>query len=458
MYISENEFMMNHGIAWWKTAKIYELYVDKFAGDFRGLTEKLDYLSNLGINTVHILPHYPSPMIDDGYDITDYRNVRPELGTLADMQEFVATARKRGIHVILDMVLNHVSSSHPWFIEARSSRTNPKRDYFLWSDTGSEYALSSNMFPDIKERNWIPNPQTGDFYFATFYPEQPDLNWDNPDVIEGMLANIDFWADMGVDGFRLDAACFLIKRDGTTCKGLPETHAMIKMIRHHLDEKYSAGIILLGEAAQSIEDSIAYFGNGDECHMMYHFPLMTEMWLALRHNDLSHVEQMVRQSFDIPPNCAWATFLRNHDEIELRILPSQDVRTDLISFLDPKKEYLCNQGQGTSMRIASVFDGDKEKILGALRLLFETPGTPIMYYGDEIGMKNLPPDKNIKDTRKFVRGAFDWNAADQQMNDPDSLLSHVRMLLMYTEGRQTQQFYITDYDHTGTQNLRPSIN
>lgn len=423
-----NEAKRGEAQYWWKNATIYELYVDKFAGDFKGLTTKLDYLVSLGINTLHILPHYPSPMIDEGYDITDYRNVRPELGTLDDMRECIAQAKARGIHIILDMVLNHVSSQHPWFIAARSSKDDPKRGYFLWSETGTEYPDSLNAFPDIKPSNWIADPLTGDFYFATFYPEQPDLNWDNPEVVEGMLANMDFWAEMGVDGFRLDAACFLIKRAGTNCKGLPETHAMIKRIRKHLDEKYPRGVVLLGEAAQSIEETKAYFGDGDECQLMYNFPLMAEMWLSLKDGNPSAARRMSELSNGIPETCEWATFVRNHDEIELRFLESAEVRSGLLDFLDPAKEYLFNKGVATSKRIASIFT-DKKDMLAAFELLYALPGAPVMYYGDEIGMRNLPVMVGIVDTRKYVRGPFDWVEAERQEEDPSSLLVEVRRVI-----------------------------
>ncbi len=413
---------------WWKEAKIYELYVDKFAGNFTGLAAKVDYFTALGVNTLHILPHYPSPMIDEGYDIKDYHNVRAELGTLDDLRDCLAILHAHGIRVIFDFVLNHVSVEHPWFIEARSSKDNPKRNFFLWSATGKEYAQALNAFPDVKPSNWVANPATGDFYYATFYPEQPDLNWDNPEVVEAMLANMDFWADLGADGFRLDAACYLIKRDGTICKGLPETHAMIKHIRRHLDEKYPRGVILLGEAAQSVEETKLYFGNGDECQMMYHFPLMAEMWLALCHKDASPVKQMIDSSFDIPENCQWAVFLRNHDEIELRFLASPAVRAELLEFLDPEHKYLFNKGAATSERIASVFH-NRADLRRAFELLYSTPGAPIMYYGDEIGMQNLPLQSGIIDTRKYVRGAFDWAEAEREVVDPASLFNEVATLI-----------------------------
>lgn len=417
---------------WWKKAKIYELYVDKFAGDFRGLTQRLDYFTQLGINCLHILPHYPSPMVDQGYDICDYRNVRDTLGSLDDFKMFIEAAHEKGIRVIGDMVLNHTSSEHPWFQEARSSKNNPKRDYYLWSETGTEYEQSLNMLSDLKGSNWIKNTVTSDYYFASFYPEQPDLNWANPEVVKEMYAVMDFWADQGIDGFRLDAVPFLRKIGGTSCVGLPETHAIIKGIRAHLDEKYPRGVILLGEVGLGGEDIVreiqSYFGNGDECHMMYHFPLMAELWLALQRKDRTGVDEMVRASFDIPTNCQWGVFLRNHDEIELRFISSQETRGTLLAFLDLEGDYLFNKGQTTAKRNASILESE-ERILEAFDLLYSLPGAPIMYYGDEIGMKNLPLSADVADMRQYVRGEFDWKEADKQMADAASLLSKVMALI-----------------------------
>lgn len=412
---------------WWKNAHIYELFVDKFAGDFKGLMRHLDYFTLLGVDTLHILPHYPSPMIDDGYDLTDYRDVRPELGTLDDMKEFIAAAKAKGIRIIIDFVLNHVSVEHPWFIEARSSRTSQKRDFFLWSETAVEYTGAVNAFPDIKSSNWIVNPQTEDYYFATFYPEQPDLNWDNPEVVREMLAHMDFWCALGVDGFRLDAVPYLIKRDGTNSKGLPETHLIIKQIRAHLESAYPE-VILLAEAHQSVAETKTYFGDGDECHMAYHFPLTEVMLLALSQGDLSLARPMIDESFDIPANCQWAVFLSNHDQMSFSTLPPE-VSSKLVDFLDPKHEYQFNNGQHTSMRLASAFHLDRAKLHQAFLLLYSTPGAPIMYYGDEIGMQNLPIAPGIFDTRKYVRGAFDWKEAERQIADPGSLFYEVATLI-----------------------------
>lgn len=412
---------------WWKRARIYELYIDKFAGDINGLVARLDYFTLLGIDCLHILPHYPSPMIDDGYDVANYRDVRRELGTLDDFAALVEAAHSRGIRIIIDFVLNHVSDQHPWFAEARMSRDNLKRDFFLWSDTGEEYPDGVNAFPDIKSANWIRNEATADYYYATFYPEQPDLNWDNPEVMREMMDAMDFWCARGVDGFRIDAASHLIKREGTTSKGLPETHEVLKKIRAHLEKNYS-DVILLAETHESVELMRQYFGNGDECHMVYHFGLMEQMWLALERNNPSLAETMAHASFAIPDNCQWATFLRNHDEISLTTLDKAE-RKELVDFLDPEHSHMFKKMGATSMRLASVFRGDRAKIVDALKLFYSLPGSPVMYYGDEIGMLNLSLQPGIVDTRKYVRGVFDWQEADRQIADPHSLFHEVAALI-----------------------------
>lgn len=412
---------------WWKKAKIYELYVDKFAGNFKNLTTQLDYFTRLGVNALHVLPHYPSPMQDGGYDVMDYLNVRPELGTLDDFDTLVKAAHEKGIRVIVDMVLNHVSEHHPWFIEARSSKDNSKRDYFLWSETAAELATAWNAPSGFKDSNWIRNEATNDFYYATFYPYQPDLNWDNENVFDAMMANIDFWADRGVDGFRLDAALALVKRDIEDSRGLPETHALIKRIRAHLDAKYDGNVILLAEAHQETNRLKQFFGNGDECHLVYHFPMMETLFLALMFGEHERADAMIEESSGIPENCAWANFLRNHDEVSLSTLPLIR-RTTLISLLDPKGEYLFNRGQVTAVRLANIFP-DIERRLEALRLLYSLPGASIMYYGDEIGMRNLPREHGVVDTRVFVRGPFDWEEARKQMADPDSPFSRTAAIV-----------------------------
>ena len=412
---------------WWKSAKIYELYVDAFAETFAGLAGRLPYFTQSGINCLHLLPHFPSGMIDGGYDVTDYRAVRSELGTFDECMEFIKEAHEQGIRVIIDFVLNHTSEQHPWFIEARSSRDNPKRDFYLWSTSSKKFGGATNAFPDIKSQNWIPNPATDDLYFATFYPQQPDLNWDNPQVFDEMAANMEFWAAHGVDGFRLDAAAHLIKREGTTSRGLPETHQILKRIRARLEANYPE-LILLAEAAQDIGSSKSYFGDGDECHLVYNFPLMERMWLALVDGNRAPLDAAIVESAAIPENCEWATFLRNHDELSLGTL-TFDERHRIIEAIDPKHEYLFNKGEATSMRIASALHGNTKKILDGMKLLYSTPGAPVMYYGDEIGMRNLPIGDLLIDSRRSVRGTFDWDAAHEQSKDPDSLLNQISQMI-----------------------------
>jgi maltose alpha-D-glucosyltransferase / alpha-amylase len=424
---SYNLSVMNARTHWWKNAKLYELYVDAFAGRFAGLAEHLPYFTQLGINCLHILPHFPSPMIDDGYDVADYRGVRAALGTIDDCTRCIEKAHRRGIRVIIDFVLNHTSDRHPWFVEARSSRDNPKRDFYLWSASGTDLAGAVNAFPDFKSQNWIPDPATGDYYFATFYPQQPDLNWDNPQVFEEMLANMEFWATRGVDGFRLDAAPHLVKREGTTSKGLPETHQLLKRIRRKLETKYP-DVILLAEAVEDIEPSKEYFGAGDECHMVYNFSLAAHLWLTLCDGSRSSLDAALARSCGIPESCQWATFLRNHDQLALDTLSSEE-RRRLNDFLDPKHEYLFNKGEATCMRIASALHGDIERILDAIDLLYGLPGAPIMYYGDEIGIQNIPVRDLERDTRRYVRGPFDWKTANAQLKDPASLLSRVSRII-----------------------------
>ncbi len=417
---------------WWKSAKIYELYIDKFAGDIQGLIANLDYFTKLGVNALHILPHYPSPMVDDGYDITDYRGVREDLGTLDDFQQLITAAHDKGIRIIVDFVCNHTSDQHEWFIKARSSRDNPWRQFYLWSETGREFALASNGMSDVKPSNWIWNEATKDYYYATYYPNQPDLNWDYPAVYEEMIAIMKYWADMGVDGFRLDAIPNLIKRDGTRCRGLPETHALIKRLRHRLEEGYP-NTILIAEARSDIATMKEYFGNGDECHMAYHFLLMEEMWAAIYRGNTERLKKIIEDSLTIPENCQWAIFLRNHDELALGMIEPEEHEA-LLKFLDSESKFLFKQKR-TSVRLGHVFKGDREKTMDALRMLYTLPGAPIMYYGDEIGMQNLDHDPSIVDSRKYVRGRFDWDNAKRQLDDPESLLTAVSKLLQETNAQ-----------------------
>lgn len=434
---------------WWKNAIIYEVYVDKFAGNFRGMTEKLDYLKNLGINCIWLLPHYPSPMFDDGYDVSDYLAIRSDLGTLEDFRHFIDEAHSMGIRTIIDFVLNHVSIEHPWFKEASSSVDNPKRNYFMWSKTGKEFSQAYNPFSHITESNWVFNDKTEDYYFATFFKEQADLNWDNPEVFNEALKIIDFWAKLGINGFRLDAIGHLIKREGTDCRHLPETHQIIKKLRIYLDKNYPE-VIFLAEAGGRTEETIKYFGGsahstvaqggelvestgspqvpGDECHMVFHFGLMSNIYLALKRNDFSLIQRVINSSSKIPENCQWATFISNHDEVTFTPL-NESEREELLVWLDPEGKYSFRGGKGVSMRLATIFKGNKEKILDVFKILFGSPGSPVIYYGSEIGMKNLDLPNPPRDTRKYVRGPFDWQEAERQMKDRDSLLNSLRSIV-----------------------------
>lgn len=417
---------MNSGL-WWKDAIIYEVYVDKFAKNFRGMARKLPYLKNLGVNCVWLLPHYPSPMVDGGYDVSDFMNVREELGTLEDFKNFTKTAHRAGIWVIVDLVLNHVSIQHPWFIEAASSLDNPKRNYFLWSKTGEEFSGAYNPFSHMTAGNWILNEKTGDYYFATFFKEQADLNWDNPAVFAEITKIIDFWTNLGVDGFRLDAAGHLIKREGTDCRHLPETHLVIKNLRKRLNSNHP-GVIMLAEAGGRFDETVKYFGDGDECHMVFHFELMSKIYLSIKRSDSSIVRNVIKKSAGIPKNCQWATFISNHDEITFTPLLENE-RLEILNWLDPEGKYSFRGGRGTSMRLATVFSGDQEKILGAFEILFGFPGAPVIYYGSEIGMKNLELLEPPRDTRFYVRGEFDWGEAGRQEKDPGSLLNRLKKLI-----------------------------
>ncbi|MDO8523076.1 MAG: alpha-amylase family glycosyl hydrolase [bacterium] len=409
---------------WWKNAVIYELYVDKFAGNFTGLTGKLDYLKNLGINCVHILPHYPSPMVDDGYDVSDYKGVRAELGTIEDFKNFATTAHKEGIKIIVDLVLNHASASHPWFLEAHRNKNAGTRELFLWSAGGKEFPLAINVFSQVKPKNWIFNKDTGDYYFSTFYPDQADFNWQNPEVLSRFLDIMDFWVSMGADGFRLDAAPYLIKKEGTDCKGLPEVHEILMKLRSHIDKNYPE-VVLLAEVHDTLYKMKEYFDDGVECHLTYNFYLNERMMLAFKREDSSIVDEAVKECFGIPENTAWANFLRNHDEISMAGLSAEESK-EIISKFDPEEKYRFEAY--TAMRLASMFKGDREKIINAFQWLFDTPGAHIIYYGDEIGMENEAVGKG-EDMRRTVRGNFDWTKAEIEMNNPSSLFNAVKKII-----------------------------
>lgn len=409
----------------------YELYIDQFASNLGGLTDRLPYLEDLGITCVHLLPHYPSPMIDQGYDVSDHCGVRSELGTLDDFKRFTDAAHARGMRVLTDLVLNHVSIRHPWFQEASRGNDSDKHDYFLWSATGREFSGAVNAFPEVKPSNWIWNAATREHYFATFYPEQADLNWHDPRVFEELCSVTSFWVGMGVDAFRLDAVQHLVKEEGTDSMDRPLTHAILKKLRSYLDENHNE-VALLAEVHRPLEKAAAYFGDGDECHLVYGFPLMEALYAKLLLNESSLLDTVLPTHLSIPEGAAWATFLANHDNISFEIAPST-LALRLSRALDPAQKRRF--GPGSASRLASLWNGDLTQVLAAHELLFSYPGSPIIYYGDEIGMQNAPLPEGEVDTRKVMRGKFDWQEAERQRDDPNSLFFAMRALIRERRNR-----------------------
>jgi maltose alpha-D-glucosyltransferase / alpha-amylase len=393
---------------WFKDAIIYQLHVKAFAdsnsdgiGDFAGLTEKLDYLEDLGITALWLLPFYPSPGRDDGYDISDYRTINADFGTMADFRRFMQEARRRKLRVLTELVINHTSDQHPWFLRARRSKPgSDARNWYVWSDTDQAYSGTRIIFNDTEKSNWAWDPVAGTYYWHRFFSHQPDLNYDNPRVLAAMVQIMRRWVDLGIDGFRLDAIPYLCEREGTNNENLPETHAIIKKIRAALDS-YSRGKVLLAEANQWPEDVSAYFGDGDECHMAYHFPLMPRIYMAIAQEDRFPITDILRQTPDIAANCQWTLFLRNHDELTLEMVT--DVERDYLwstYATDPRARI----NLGIRRRLASLMDNDRRKIELMNSLLMSFPGTPIIYYGDEIGMG----DNIYLGDRNGVRTPMQW--------------------------------------------------
>jgi maltose alpha-D-glucosyltransferase/alpha-amylase len=410
---------------WYKDAVIYQLHVRTFCdsngdgiGDFVGLTQRLDYLQELGINTIWLLPFYPSPLRDDGYDIADYTTVHPSYGTLDDFKAFLTAAHNRGLRVIIEMVMNHTSDQHPWFQEARSSQDNPKRNWYVWSDTDTKYKGVRIIFIDTELSNWTWDPVSKSYYWHRFFSHQPDLNFDNPDVFEAMWEIMRFWLDMGVDGFRLDAVPYLVEREGTSCENLPETHAVIKEVRKRLDQFYP-GRMLLAEANQWPADVRAYFGDGDEFHAAFHFPLMPRMFMAVKLEDRKPIIEILDQTPPIPANCQWCIFLRNHDELTLEMVT--DVERDYM-YDEYATDKTMRINLGIRRRLAPMMENDRRRIELLNGLLMSMPGTPIVYYGDEIGMG----DNIYLGDRNGVRTPMQWNGgtnAGFSFADPERLYS-----------------------------------
>jgi maltose alpha-D-glucosyltransferase/alpha-amylase len=394
---------------WYKDAIIYQVHVRSFydangdgIGDFQGLAQRLDYVQELGGDTIWLMPFFPSPLRDDGYDISDYRSVHPSYGTLEDFRTFLSTAHELGIRVVIEMVLNHTSDQHPWFQESRSSRDNPRRDWYVWSDSDTIYRGTRIIFVDTEMSNWAWDPVSKQYYWHRFFSHQPDLNWDSPAVRNEMWEIMKFWLDMGVDGFRLDAVPYLIEREGTNCENLPETHEVIKELRRKVDEHFP-GAMLLAEANQWPADLRPYFGNGDEFHMAFHFPLMPRMFMGLRLEDRKPITEILQQTPDIPSTCQWCLFLRNHDELTLEMVT--DVERDyMYDVYATDKAMRLNLG--IRRRLAPLLDNDRRRIELMNGMLLSMPGTPIIYYGDEIGMG----DNIYLGDRNGVRTPMQWSA------------------------------------------------
>ncbi len=395
---------------WYKDAIIYQVHVRAFAdsdgdgiGDFRGLASRLDYLRDLGVNAIWILPFYPSPLKDDGYDIADYTAVHPDYGSLSDFRHFLREAHRRGLKVVIELVLNHTSDQHPWFQRARRSpRGSSWRDFYVWSDTPDRYQETRIIFKDFEASNWTWDSEAGAYYWHRFYHHQPDLNYENPEVVKEVYQAMDFWLDMGVDGLRLDAVPYLFEREGTNCENLPETHQALKDLRRHVDEKYRDRM-LLAEANQWPEDAVAYFGEGDECHMAFHFPVMPRMFMAIRMEDRYPMIDILSQTPAIPSNCQWAVFLRNHDELTLEMVTDEERDYMYRVYANDPRARI---NLGIRRRLAPLLENNRRRIELMNGLLCSLPGTPVIYYGDELGMG----DNIYLGDRNGVRTPMQWTS------------------------------------------------
>ncbi|MFC5410219.1 maltose alpha-D-glucosyltransferase [Larkinella bovis] len=394
---------------WYKDAIIYELHIKAFRdsngdgiGDFQGLLEKLDYLQDLGVTAIWVLPFYPSPLRDDGYDIADYYSINPSYGNVEQFQEFLQEAHKRNLKVITELVINHTSDQHPWFQRARKApKGSPEREYYVWTDDPNQYRDVRIIFQDFETSNWTWDPVAQQYYWHRFFHHQPDLNYDNPLVQEEIYKILDYWCQMGVDGFRLDAVPYLFEREGTNGENLPETHAFLKKLRRHVDKKFP-GTVFLAEANMWPEDSASYFGDGDECHMNYHFPVMPRMFMAVQMEDRYPITDIFDQTPDIPETCQWAIFLRNHDELTLEMV-TDDERDYMYKMYAKNPKARINLG--IRHRLAPLMDNDRRKIELLNSLLFSLAGTPVLYYGDEIGMG----DNVYLGDRDGVRTPMQWS-------------------------------------------------
>jgi maltose alpha-D-glucosyltransferase/alpha-amylase len=406
---------------WYKDAVFYEVHVKAFrdgdgngVGDFAGLAASLDYVKDLGVDCVWILPMYPSPLRDDGYDIADFYGIHPDYGGVEDFQRFLDGAHARGLRVIADLVMNHTSDQNPWFGASRADPAGPYGDWYVWSGTDQRYRDARIIFIDTETSNWAWDPGRKQYYWHRFFSHQPDLNWDNTAVHKAMLDVMRFWLDRGLDGFRCDAVPYLIEREGTSCENLAETHEILKMFRRVIDEEYGGDRILLAEANQWPEDVRPYFGDGDEFHMAFHFPLMPRLYMAIRREDRLPITDIFTHTPAIPPACQWCLFLRNHDELTLEMVTNEERDYMYYAYAsDPQMKL----NLGIRRRLAPLLDNDRKRIELLNSLLFTLPGSPIIYYGDEIGMG----DNIHLGDRDGVRTPMQWSSSrNADFSDADS--------------------------------------
>jgi maltose alpha-D-glucosyltransferase/alpha-amylase len=394
---------------WFKTAIFYEIHIRGFfdgnddgSGDFRGLIDKLDYLQWLGIDCIWLLPMYVSPLRDGGYDIADFFSIHGDYGTVDDFKNFVEQSHQRGMRVIADFVMNHTSADHPWFQESRADRTNPRADWYVWSDTDERWPEARIIFLDTEPSNWTWDPVRGQYYWHRFFSHQPDLNYDNPEVADAMLHGLRFWLDLGIDGFRLDAVPYLFERDGTNGENLPETHAYLKRARAEIDARYPDRV-LLAEANQWPEDVVEYFGDGDECHMAFHFPVMPRMFMALRREDATPILEILDRTPAIPEGSQWGLFLRNHDELTLEMVTDEE--RDYM-YAEYAKDPRMKLNLGIRRRLAPLLDNARPDVELLHAIMFSLPGSPVLYYGDEIAMG----DNIYLGDRDGVRTPMQWTS------------------------------------------------
>src|SRR5260370_41027225 len=419
---------------WYKDAIIYELHVRSFAdgngdgvGDFAGLIQKLDFLQDLGVTCIWLLPFFPSPIRDDGYDIADYMSVHSSYGTMEDFQTFLASAHERDLQVMIELVINHTSDQHPWFQAARqASRGSQERDYYVWSETDQKYQGARIIFSDTEKSNWTWDPVAQAYYWHRFFSHQPDLNYENPRVVDEIIKVIRYWLDLGVDGLRMDAIPYLFEREDTSCENLPETHVLIRRLRQEIDTRYSNRVIL-AEANQWPSDVRPYFGDGQECHMAFHFPLMPRIYMALRQEDRLPITDIMAQTPDIPPNCQWGLFLRNHDELTLEMVTNDERDYMYLAYsADPRMRINVR----IRRRLPPLMDNNRRQIELLHSLLFSLPATPVIYYGDEIGMG----DNIYLGDRAGVRTPMQWTGdrnAGFSRTDPARLFAPVIMDPVY---------------------------